>query len=232
MLPGGAARRSPRACGRSCRGRRRRGSARGAAGRRRRSPPRRGRGRRRPGRRSREPAGPRPCRRPSPSADADAEATEDVDEAVAVGGIGGGRPDAGLADLRLERGRRSLGDDLAAVDDPDPVGEAIGLLQVLGRQEDGHPLVVGEALDLLPEGAAALRVEAGRRLVEEEDPRAVDEREREIEAALHAARIAADLAIGRLGEADPLDQLVARGRVARPWARPGAPSAAACARGP
>ena len=35
------------------------------------------------------------------------------------------------------------------------------------------------------------------------------EREREIEAALHPARVAPDLAIGRLGQADAGEQLVA-----------------------
>ena len=35
----------------------------------------------------------------------------------------------------------------------------------------------------------------------------VHERQREVEAALHAARVAADLAVGRLGEADALEQL-------------------------
>ena len=45
------------------------------------------------------------------------------------------------ADLGLERRRRALGDDPAVVDDPDPVGELVGLLEVLGGQEDGRPLV-------------------------------------------------------------------------------------------
>ena len=35
----------------------------------------------------------------------------------------------------------------------------------------------------------------------------VHEREREVEAALHAAGVAADLAVGRVGEADALEQL-------------------------
>ena len=37
---------------------------------------------------------------------------------------------------------------------------------------------------------------------------AVDEREGEVEAALHPARVAADLAVGGLGEPDPIEQLV------------------------
>ena len=35
------------------------------------------------------------------------------------------------------------------------------------------------------------------------------EREREVEPALHAARVAADLAVGRVGQPDALEQLVA-----------------------
>ena len=46
-----------------------------------------------------------------------------------------------------------------------------------------------EARHLDPERVAALRVEPGRRLVEEEDRRPVQECEREVEAALHPARV-------------------------------------------
>ena len=38
----------------------------------------------------------------------------------------------------------------------------------------------------------------------------MDERQREVEPALHPARVAADVAVGRFGQADPLEQLVAR----------------------
>ena len=62
---------------------------------------------------------------------------------------------------------------------------------------------------LVPEGGTALDVETRRRLVEEDDARAVDEREREIKPALHAARIASDLAIGGVGETDPVEELLA-----------------------
>ena len=60
--------------------------------------------------------------------------------------------------------------------------------------------VVGQAPHLVPQRRAALGIEAGRRLVEEQQPRAVHEREREVEPALHAARVAADLAVGGLGQ--------------------------------
>ena len=72
------------------------------------------------------------------------------------------------------------------VDDPHPVGEDVGLLEILGGQENGHSLVVGEARDLLPQRGPALRVEPGRGLVEEQDPGRVDERQGQVEPALHA----------------------------------------------
>jgi hypothetical protein len=128
---------------------------------------------------------------------------------VAIGLLGRRRLDRRAADLGLERVRGALGDELADVDDPDPIGERVGLLEVLGRQEHGHAVVVGEARDLVPERGPALDVEPGGRLVEEQKSWLVDEREREVEPALHPARVAADLAVGRLGEPDAGDQAVA-----------------------
>ena len=106
--------------------------------------------------------------------------------------------DARTADLRLQRGRRPLRDDLAVVDDPDPIGERIGLLEVLRGEKHGDPVLAGEPRDLLPEGGPALRIEPRGRLVEEQDPRPVDESERKIEPALHPAGVAADPSIRRL----------------------------------
>ena len=126
----------------------------------------------------------------------------------ASAGIGGLDLDRRAADLGLQRLGRALGDDPAVVDDPDAVGEHVGLLEVLRRQEDGDALVLREPPHLLPERRPALDVEAGRRLVEEEDARPVDERERQVEPALHAARVRLHLAVARLGQAHALEQLV------------------------
>ena len=59
---------------------------------------------------------------------------------------------------------------------------------------------------------------------------AVQQRQRQVEPALHAAGVAAHLAVGGVGEADPLDQLVARAWCARPWRGRAARPGAACAR--
>jgi hypothetical protein len=53
-------------------------------------------------------------------------------------------------DLRLQRLGRPAGDDLAVIDDRDPVRERVRLLEVLGGEEDGHAVLVREAGDLLP----------------------------------------------------------------------------------
>jgi hypothetical protein len=83
-----------------------------------------------------------------------------------------------------------------------------GLLEVLGGQEDGDLVLAREPSNLVPERRAALDVEPGRRLVEEENARAMHERHCEIQSALHPARIAADLAVGRMRQSDARDQLV------------------------
>ena len=58
----------------------------------------------------------------------------------------------------------------------------------------------------------------------------VDQRQRQVEAALHAARVAADAAVGGLGEADALQQRVAAALdLARRAGRAGRPGAS-CAR--
>ena len=134
--------------------------------------------------------------------------------------------DARPADLGLERRRSALRDDPPVVDDPDAVGEHVGLLEVLRREEDGDALVAGEPRDLLPECGAALDVETRRRLVEKDDARPVHERERQVEPALHPARVPAHLAIGGFGEADALEQLLGASG-ARPAGFPAASPAGA-----
>ena len=50
--------------------------------------------------------------------------------------------------------------------------------------------------DLVPHASACLRVETGRRLVEEQDGRLVDDAEPDVEPALHPARVGARRAVG------------------------------------
>src|SRR5207248_8257839 len=67
--------------------------------------------------------------------------------------------------------------------------------------------VVDELADQRPEIVAALRVEAGRRLVEEEHRRTVDEGGRQIEAAAHTAGEGADGPVGGVVKVEALEKL-------------------------
>ena len=102
----------------------------------------------------------------------------------------------------LSARRRALADDAPVVDDRQPVAELVGLLQVLRGEEDRRAARV-DAAHLVPHGEAARGVEAGGRLVEEEDLGPVDERRREVEAPLHAAGVALDEAVGGVLAARP-----------------------------
>ena len=97
-------------------------------------------------------------------------------------------------------------DDAAVVDHDDLVGEPVGLLEVLRREQQrraaGH-----ERGDHLPHVQAGLGVEPGRRLVEEDDLGVGHERAGEVEAAPHAARVGLRRPVRGVGEPELLEQL-------------------------
>ena len=115
-------------------------------------------------------------------------------EDVLDGAVDADRDDV-AGDLALELVGRALGDDPAVVDDRQPVGQRVGLLEVVGREEDRRARLA-QAADLVPHPGSRLRVEAGRRLVEEQDRRAMDDAEPDVEPALHAARVGGDRPVG------------------------------------
>ena len=98
-------------------------------------------------------------------------------------------------DLALQVVGGAFGDDYPVVDDREPVGQRVGLLEVVRGQEDRRAARAQEA-DLVPHPRPCLRVETGRGLVEEQDRRLVDDAEPDVEPALHPARVGARRAIG------------------------------------
>ena len=90
------------------------------------------------------------------------------------------------AQVRLQLCRGPLCDHPAVVDDDKPVGEPIGLFQVLSRQENGRA-GIGQLLDHRPQRHPAVWVEPGGRFVQEEDGRAVHQGGGQVEAAAHAS---------------------------------------------
>ena len=132
--------------------------------------------------------------------------------------VGEEQLDGLLADARLQLLRGAEGGDAAVADDRDPVREPVGLLEVLGGEEDRRA-VVRQRLDGLPDREPAARVQARARLVEEDHLRAADQAHREVEPPAHAAAVGGDATVGGVGEIEALEQLVrALPAVARPAA--------------
>ena len=101
---------------------------------------------------------------------------------------------------------RALGHDLALVHDDQPVAELLGLVHVVrGQHERDAPLLEPE--QPLPHQVPGLRIEAGRRFVEQHELGLVDQRPGDREPPLHAAGQRLDLVVGPLGELDEVEQL-------------------------
>ena len=136
-----------------------------------------------------------------------AESGEHLGRGGEVGGVAHPDLDPVATGLALELARRARGDRLAVVDDHDVVGELVGLLEVLRRQQ--HVGAGGdERPDRVPQLDAAARVETGCRLVEQQQAWCADEAGAEVEAAAHAARVAAHETIGRVVETELLEDVV------------------------
>ena len=133
--------------------------------------------------------------------------TDQVDHRAHVGALGHDDVDPVAADAGLELGGRALGDDPSGVDDDDAVGELVGLVEVLGGEQDRRA-----AGDELADGGPHLPpvpgVESGGRLVQEQDPRRQDQGDGQVEPAPHPARVVLHRPVGGVGEAQPGQQLV------------------------
>ncbi len=99
------------------------------------------------------------------------------------------------------------------------IGKAlIGLVEVLGGEQDRGALRDDGAHDL-PDLVAAARVESGGRLVEEEQVWGVEDGSRDVDAPPHTARVLLDLPAGRRGEPEGFQELGGT----LPGRRPGVP---------
>ena len=89
--------------------------------------------------------------------------------------------------LRLDFSRRAGGEDLPGVHSSQPI-EAFRLVHVSRGDQDAHPAPAGaDVVNELPELSARQRINTGRRLVENEQVRIVDQRAAKPELLLHAA---------------------------------------------
>ena len=94
---------------------------------------------------------------------------------------------------------RSLGDHLAMVNNHDAVGEFVGLLEILGgEQERGAAL--HEVTNELPKLNAGPGIEAGGRLIEKEQPRSAEQRCAKVEPTPHTAGIRLHRPVGGISQ--------------------------------
>src|SRR5262249_52486526 len=84
--------------------------------------------------------------------------------------------------------RRIQGDKFAVVYDRDTIAKTIRLVHVVRGDEDGQIALALDVVEHLPDGNAGNGIKAGRRFVEKEYFRAVDESACDFEAAPHAPR--------------------------------------------
>ena len=129
------------------------------------------------------------------------EVGEDVGGVGHPGGVDDHDVDLVAADLALERPGIALGDDGPVVDDHDVVGEALGLVQVLGGEHDGGARL-DQRVEHRPQLETGPGVEAGGGLVEEQHLGPGDERGGQVEPAPHSPGVAGHDPVGGLGQAE------------------------------
>ena len=127
-----------------------------------------------------------------------------------LGTVGQDDVDALPADLALELVGGAAGDRLAVVDDHDVVGEPVGLLEVLSRQQQ-RGAGGDELADDLPHLLPAADVETGGGLVEDQHRGLGHQRPGQVEPAPHAAGVGLGRAAAGVGEVEPLQQLARPG---------------------
>ena len=120
--------------------------------------------------------------------------------------VGRAQAVAGAA-LAAQVGERALVDDAAGVDDRDAIAQFLHLGQLVAGEQHRDPFA-GEAADQQAHVAHAGRVQAGRGLVEDQQPRAAQQRRGDAQALAHAVRVAADAVRRARRQLDDLQHLV------------------------
>ena len=106
------------------------------------------------------------------------------------------------AGLLRERVERRGAQEPPGVDGDEVVADALDLAEQVAGHDDGDAELVAGAADEVEHLIAAGRVEPVRGLVEEQELRVVDERLGQLDALLHARRVAAHGPVALLEEAD------------------------------
>src|ERR1039458_6464979 len=107
----------------------------------------------------------------------------------------------------FECGGRIFNENLAVVDDGDAVAELVGLLHVVGGEDDGDAFFA-QAADGVPHGDAALRVESGAGFVEEQHLGAMRDGAGDLQALREASGELRGVGFRALGEQKLIQQLI------------------------
>ena len=103
---------------------------------------------------------------------------------------------------------RSDADQAAGGEDPDPVADRLDLAEQVARQHDRQTTLVDELAQEVEDLDDAERIDRGRRLVEDQQVRRLDQRVGDAEPLAHAARVLLDRVVGPIGQPDLLEDLV------------------------
>jgi hypothetical protein len=106
---------------------------------------------------------------------------------------------------RLFRG--VAGHDPAAVDDGQPVTQPLGLVEVMGGQQDRDAGALAQGCDRVEQVMADPGVQADCRLVEEQDPGCRQQGPDDLEPAPLSAAVSGDRAVEQAGQAHRGGQL-------------------------
>ena len=122
-------------------------------------------------------------------------------------GLVGGDVDPVTAEAALERLWIAGGNNPAVVDDRDRIAR-VGLLQVMGRQEQRGRALCAECLEEAPGPPALIRVETERRFVEKQHVGSMEDPTGKIERTTHPTGERADARAAPVGEPEELECLV------------------------
>ena len=111
-------------------------------------------------------------------------------------------------DHRLQLGRCSDRDDLAAVDDRDAIAQRLRLVHIMRGERNCEPGLAPQPLEQVPHGAPALRVKSDGRLVEEQYFRRMNQPARDLQPPAHPTRVGLHEIVGALSQAHQVDKML------------------------
>ena len=115
--------------------------------------------------------------------------------------------EAASVGLRSQRGNGAFQHDPAVGHDADAVADALHLLQLVRREEDGDALAGAQLLDDAEQPDDAGGVESERGVVQDDEAGPLEQHVGEAEALPHAARVLRDGLVGRVLKLDRIEQL-------------------------